>query len=70
MWLKYSLIEIIKGNSTKAAVDFCISDCEIFVIQPPLDHLMFHFYKLITLLLLWLTLSGHVHQTLAAMLQT
>ena len=31
---------------------------------------MFHFYKLITLLLLWLTLSGHVYQTLAATLQT
>ena len=43
--LQYSLIEIIKDNSTKAAVHFCISECEICFIQPPLTHLMFHFYK-------------------------
>ena len=43
--LQFGFIEIINNNSTKAAVHFRVSDCEIFVMQPPLIHLMFHFYK-------------------------
>ena len=54
--LHYNLIEIMKGNTTKAAVHFFIA--EVFVMQHPLTHFMFHFYKLIKFLLWLLKVSS------------